>query len=53
MTADHLLTPYRLGHLTLRNRITQAAGVIDGDMGDPGFEPGTSSLSERRSNRLS
>ncbi len=24
-----------------------------GDMGDPGFEPGTSALSERRSNRLS
>ncbi len=25
----------------------------DVQMGDPGFEPGTSSLSERRSNRLS
>jgi hypothetical protein len=24
-----------------------------GEMGDPGFEPGTSALSERRSNQLS
>ena len=30
-----------------------AGGRAEGEVGDPGFEPGTSSLSEKRSNRLS
>ena len=36
----------------MHRRCRRTSGVVD-PMGDPGFEPGTSSLSERRSNRLS
>ena len=46
-----LLIAWRWWALALYRSITDAGG--HDDMGDPGFEPGTSALSERRSNRLS
>ena len=45
------LTAWRWWAFALWRRLTDADG--HDDMGDPGFEPGTSALSERRSNRLS
>ena len=38
---------------TARRAAVAAAAVRRAEVGDPGFEPGTSALSERRSNRLS
>ena len=46
-----LLIAWRWWALALYRSLTDADG--HDDMGDPGFEPGTSALSERRSNRLS
>jgi hypothetical protein len=34
-------------------RINELCALRDSSMGDPGLEPGTSSLSEKRSNQLS